>query len=60
LFIFILLGDIAVDDIAWSPNITCPAGGLTTTTIEPVIPTTYRKNKSSKNKKQFIDLFFFV
>jgi hypothetical protein len=36
-------GDIAVDDIVWSPNVTCAAGDTTTTPTSPVIPTTYRK-----------------
>ena len=36
-------GDIAVDDIVWSPNVTCATGDTTTTPTNPVIPTTYRK-----------------
>jgi hypothetical protein len=42
-YIFIFLGDIAVDDITWSPNVTCAAGDTTTTPSGPVNPTTYRK-----------------
>lgn len=36
------LGDIAIDDLSWSPNITCPTGELTTTTNAPSPMTTYR------------------
>ena len=36
-------GDISVDDITWSPNVTCLASDTTTTPGGPVIPITYRK-----------------
>ena len=42
-FILIFLGDIAIDDIIWSPNVTCAATVTTTTPSGPVIPITYRK-----------------
>ncbi|CAF4185562.1 unnamed protein product, partial [Rotaria sp. Silwood2] len=34
-------GDISVDDIAWSPSVTCAATETTTTPSVPVVPTTY-------------------
>ncbi|CAF4116591.1 unnamed protein product, partial [Rotaria magnacalcarata] len=37
------LGDIALDDIAWSPNTICSAEEITTTLSQPVASTTYRK-----------------
>ncbi|CAF3933397.1 unnamed protein product [Rotaria magnacalcarata] len=35
------LGDIALDDIAWSPNTICSAEEITTTLSQPVASTTY-------------------
>ena len=43
--LFGFLGDIAVDDIVWSPNVTCAAGDTTTTPGVPFTSTAYRKFK---------------